>query len=510
IRPGHVSWTDRAWLSGSHIDSVPTGGKFDGVAGVIAPLECLRAAAEDSLAVPLELIIFAEEEGTTFGIGMIGSRLWTGEIDPSLLAEFRNRDGMSYMEAGRDDGVDPNRLDLDRFQPHGYHGFIEIHIEQGPAMWKRNQSLAIVTAIAGRRQYRVQISGIPNHAGSTPMEYRADALVAASKVITGLQLLAIELSNSTVATVGRIECEPNAINVIPGIVRLTIDVRSPDANLLHIADGRIREMLTNCGAPFEITQTENQPPTPMDAQVCERLRRSADGAIAETASGALHDAAILAPLLPTAMIFVASRDGISHNPAEFSRVEDVAAAAALLLRTTTSPGTSKVTIRELNDFGRTAFDAICGPLFEHSPWIAQQTWPLRPFENVDALHAALFQTMNSASDDAKLALIRAHPDLVGKLARDGQLTADSTGEQASAGLTNLTTDEIRRFDELNSAYRKKFDFPFIICARENRKDAILAVMPRRLENNRQTEIATALAEIAKIARVRLLDRVCDS
>ena len=296
IRPSNLDPSARAWLSGSHIDSVPTGGKYDGVVGIVAPLECLRAAAEDGIAIPLELIIFAEEEGTTFGLGMIGSRLWTGAIEPSTLADFGNRAGETYSTAGLSDGVDPSRLDVDRFNPSAYHGLIEIHVEQGPAMWELNQPMAVVTAIAGRRQYRVQISGIPNHAGSTPMQFRADALVAASKVIVGIQSLAGELGGNTVATVGQIFCEPNAINVIPGLVRFTIDLRSPDAHLLDVGSSRIGAMLANCGAAFDITMTEDQPPMPMNASVCERLKQSAGGTIVETVSGALHDAAILAPL----------------------------------------------------------------------------------------------------------------------------------------------------------------------------------------------------------------------
>ncbi len=326
IRPADVPWNQRVWLSGSHIDSVPTGGKFDGVAGIVAPLEVLRC----NPAAPLELIVFAEEEGTTFGIGMIGSRLWTGSITAESLVKFRNQRGESFIEAGRGDGVDAARLGGDLLRPDAYLGLIEIHVEQGPTMWAQNQRLAVVSAIAGRRQYRAQITGTANHAGSTPMNYRSDALCAAAAVILGLQKMAVELGNNTVATVGMIECEPNAINVIPGLVLFSIDVRSPRIELLEKADSRIRELLKSNGLQFELTQTEDQPPIPMDESLCQRLVRAAGGNVPMTTSGALHDAAIIAPHIPTAMIFLASRDGISHNPAEFSRVEDIAAAAAVL------------------------------------------------------------------------------------------------------------------------------------------------------------------------------------
>src|SRR5206468_6132357 len=135
---------------------VPQGGDYDGVAGVVVPLEILRAAREDGTAdhLPLELILFAEEEGTTFGLGMLGSRAWVGELAAKQLAEIHNQAGQNYLEAGRACGVDPANFARDRLAPAARHrGFIEVHIEQGPAMWKRNERIAIVRAIAGRRQY---------------------------------------------------------------------------------------------------------------------------------------------------------------------------------------------------------------------------------------------------------------------------------------------------------------------------------------------------------------------
>ena len=507
IRPSHLSWDSPVWLSGSHIDSVPTGGKFDGVVGIVVPLECLRAAAEQKTPIAMELIIFAEEEGTTFGLGMIGSRLWTGAIQAEHIVPFKNKAGQTYFEAGRSDGVDLIRLKTDRFEPSAYFGFLEVHVEQGPAMWAENIPLTVVTAIAGRMQFKVTLRGQANHAGSTPMSYRRDALVAAAAVIAGVQQIANDLGGGTVATVGRLDCEPNAINVIPGTVRLTIDLRSGDSATLAAGRELIEKLVAQAGVVFEIAVTEDQPVVSLDDGIVSGLAKA--GVTNRAVSGALHDAAILAPLLPTAMLFIASEGGISHNPKEFSRIEDIAAAAAVLLRFLGAPASQIVSIRELNEFGRTAFDAVCGSLFEHSPWVAQHTWPSRPFENVSALHAALCQTMYAAAQDQQLSLIRAHPDLVGKLARQGQLTRESNGEQASAGLDRLTTDEARQFDEYNAAYREKFDFPFIICARENKKEAILAAFPGRLNNSRVQEIHTALAEIAKIARLRLLDRVTD-
>ena len=180
------------------------------------------------------------------------------------------------------------------------------------------------------------------------------------------------------------------------------------------------------------------------------------------------------------MVFVASKNGISHHPDEFSRNEDLVAAAALLYRAVSDAGQGKVSLLELNQYGRNAFDAVCGPLFEHSPWVAQRTWPARPFETVHALHDALCQTLYAATREEQIALISAHPDLVGKLADQPSLTNDSKAEQASAGLTELTADEAATFHRYNQAYREKFGFPFVICARENKKDAILKAFSRAI------------------------------
>jgi OHCU decarboxylase len=167
-------------------------------------------------------------------------------------------------------------------------------------------------------------------------------------------------------------------------------------------------------------------------------------------------------------------------------------------------------LSQLNASDLIAFVAVCGPVFEHSSWIAGRTWPSRPFRSIEHLHDCMCKVVAQATPQEQLVLIRAHPDLVGRLAREGRLTAQSTTEQAAAGLAELTPAEAAEFDRYNTAYRDRFGFPFVICARENRKDAILAAFPRRLQNDRDTETAIALAEIYKIARLRLLDAIAES
>lgn len=168
-----------------------------------------------------------------------------------------------------------------------------------------------------------------------------------------------------------------------------------------------------------------------------------------------------------------------------------------------------MTLAELNSFDCEAFTRRVGPVFEHSPWIAEATWPQRPFASVEKLHTALCLTVQNSSEAQKLSLICAHPDLVGKLALTGQLTRESTSEQASAGLTHLSAAEVEKFQTNNAAYKARFGFPFIICARLNKKDAILKGFAARLHNSREQEIKTALEEIFKIADLRLRDLIAD-
>jgi OHCU decarboxylase len=168
---------------------------------------------------------------------------------------------------------------------------------------------------------------------------------------------------------------------------------------------------------------------------------------------------------------------------------------------------NKVNVTDLNSLDQAAFTDLIGPVFEHSPWIAAATWPHRPFTSRDQLHEELCTTVRQASREQQLALIRAHPDLVGRAALAGSLTTASTQEQASAGLNLLSPGEIAQFQKCNADYQEKFGFPFVICARLNRKQAILAGFARRLQNTQDQEIETALEEIFKIAGLRVGDKI---
>lgn len=337
-RPAGLSWDEPAWLCGSHIDSVPSGGKFDGVVGVVVALEILRTRPGAAL----ELVIFAEEEGTTFGIAMLGSRAWAGTLEAERLRKLKNRAGADYETAGEAFGVAPDMINAESFGfPLGrYKGMLEAHVEQGSGLWKKGLPLAVVTTVNGRRQYSGGFAGIPNHAGSTAMSDRYDALAGAAEFVLGLEALGREIDRAnpgSTLTTGALTVAPNAVNVVPGTANFMLDFRSPSNDALASGDASIRHLLSSIGEKrglqTQVECFEDLPAMPFDPGVCDRLRKAAAGLgipLPNASSGALHDSAILAPYLPTAMLFVASKDGISHNPAEFSRPEDIAAAARVV------------------------------------------------------------------------------------------------------------------------------------------------------------------------------------
>ncbi|MEM6552264.1 MAG: 2-oxo-4-hydroxy-4-carboxy-5-ureidoimidazoline decarboxylase [Planctomycetota bacterium] len=555
-RPAALDPDEPVWLIGSHLDSVPHGGDYDGVAGVLTALELLRSAHDDGITIPVELVNFAEEEGPTFGLGMLGSRAMAGTLTTSQLQALTNAQGQTYFEAGQPHGTNPDKLHEARLNPKNYLGLIELHAEQGPGMWRRDQRLAVVRSIAGRRQYTVTLTGEANHAGATAMTDRRDALAAAAHCLTQLEALAPQLSPDAVLTVGRLTVAPNAINVIPDRITFTIDFRAPDDETLKNGNTQLRHLITTtCNdrqLEAHIEQTESLPAQPLNPTLVNQLTdiitslKPGGGTpgLAQpqthsptTVSGALHDAAILAPLLPTVMLFVPSRDGISHNPAEFSRIEDIHAALTpieTLVRQPTIPTKSPtsntphhkpadgeafravsstspqplptpIPLQRLNTTPRPTFITTLAGIYEHSPWVAEAVADRRPFPTLDALHAAMQQAVTDAGEAQQLRLIRAHPDLVGTLAKQGRLTAESTAEQRAAGLDRLTPEEADQFDQYNRAYHARFGFPFIICARQHRKTAILAAFPERLQHVRPTEIQANLTEIHKIVRLRLED-----
>ncbi len=315
-------------LVGSHIDTVPNAGAFDGILGVALPLALLRALHRDGLRLPyaVELIAFSEEEGVRFKLPFIGSRALTGTLPPEALTRT-DAGGITLAQAIRDFGLDPSSPSDTALTP-GTFAFLEIHIEQGPVLDALDLPLGVVSTIVGQSRFELTFTGQANHAGTTPMHLRKDALAAAALWITHVEALARQ--QNLVATVGAIAAWPGAANVIPGQAVVSLDVRhAADATRLAAARELIAQAESLAAArslTVSIAETSQQPAVPLDPALRAALKSAVGPCAHELPSGAGHDAMILAGVLPTAMLFVRSPHGISHHPSESVRLADVDAA----------------------------------------------------------------------------------------------------------------------------------------------------------------------------------------
>lgn len=328
---------------GSHSDTVPSGGRFDGIIGVLAGLEIARALrdAGTRLDHALEIIDFLAEEPSEYGLSCIGSRGLTGALDPAMLAQTAPN-GDRLTDALRRVGGDPDRLAAARRDD--IVAFLELHIEQGPVLEEGGLDIGIVTSIVGIRRLEIIFEGAADHAGTTPMTLRRDALVAAANTVASVrnaaERLAAEGKGYVVATVGILTVEPGGSNVVPRRCRLVIDARTTNRSLL---ERFVTEIERESAAHAAAARVERSPlvtlsdgaPAACDPFLRETLRESAQalglGAI-DIASGAGHDAAFMSRICPSAMVFVPCRAGKSHAPEEWATPEAVAAGAAVLLR----------------------------------------------------------------------------------------------------------------------------------------------------------------------------------
>lgn len=319
--------------AGSHLDTVPNGGIFDGALGVVAAIE-VAASLRDagvSLRRPLLLLSFAEEEGVSFGLGCLGSRGVAGRLPD--LAAVTDRTGRRVVDAIRefDPGVPRREM------PAPIAAYLELHIEQGPILEEQHALLAAVDAIVGIARMSFRFTGEPNHAGTTPMHLRRDALWGAADLVGRVRELAFEANGRAVATVGQCTAFPGAANVVPGRAEVTVEVRSADGRLLDDLCAAVAATATACASRYALRVEHRpwwtEPPVPLDPRVREAVIGAAsdlDWPIVTMSSWAGHDAKILARVAPTGMIFVPSRGGISHSPLEHTEWEDVARGAQLL------------------------------------------------------------------------------------------------------------------------------------------------------------------------------------
>jgi beta-ureidopropionase / N-carbamoyl-L-amino-acid hydrolase len=325
-------------LFGSHIDSVPSGGNFDGDLGTLAALEAIQAAQAAKIATrrPLEMVLWAHEESTAFGRGTAASRIVAGDLQPGDLDQTWN--GLRRADAIRRIGGDPARAEEAVRRPGTWHAYLELHIEQGGTLEQQKVPIGIVEGIVSIHRYDVQIAGVANHAGTTPMAERQDALIAASQLTLAVRDAVTARPGPQVGTVGRLEVTPNSPNVIPGQVTLSVELRDLSEGVLRsLADDiRARAALIARDTRTEIAMSlaSRNPPALAHATVQQAIARATDRAGLEGTrlpSGAGHDAQMIAALCPMGMIFVPSIGGISHSPRELTTWEDCAQGATVLL-----------------------------------------------------------------------------------------------------------------------------------------------------------------------------------
>ncbi|MEH7392501.1 allantoate deiminase [Bacillus sp. JJ1503] len=331
-------YKDETILTGSHVDTVKNAGKLDGAYGILAGILAIRYLKE-TYGQPLrnlEVVSFAEEEGSRFPYAFWGSKNLVGIAKKEDVENISDFNGVPFVDAMREAGF--NFREESKAFRTDLKGFIEIHIEQGNVLENEGKSVGVVHSIVGQRRFTIDVTGVANHAGTTPMGYRKDAVFAASQMIQDVINKAIEYGDPLVATVGKIEVKPNIVNVVPGGALFTLDVRHTEKEVLvKFTDeltSIINRIANESGVEVKIDMWMDEDPIPMDQLIVEAIEKQTkeNGLNYKMMhSGAGHDSQIIAPIVPTAMIFVPSRNGISHNPLEYTSPEELATGVKALI-----------------------------------------------------------------------------------------------------------------------------------------------------------------------------------
>lgn len=332
------AYKDETILTGSHVDTVKNGGKLDGAFGILAGILAIRLLKK-KYGQPLrnlEVVSFAEEEGSRFPYAFWGSKNFVGIAKKEDVVDISDFNEVPFVEAMREAGF--NFRDESKPFRNDLKGFVEIHIEQGNVLEKEGKDIGVVHSIVGQRRFTIEVMGVANHAGTTPMGYRKDALFAASQMINNVINRAKEYGDPLVATVGKIEVKPNTVNVVPGEALFTLDVRHTEKEVLvkftEELTTIIKRIAADSGVEITIDMWMDEDPIPMNKQIVEVIEKQAkeNGFNYKMMhSGAGHDSQIIAPVIPTAMIFVPSREGISHNPLEYTSPEQLAVGVQALM-----------------------------------------------------------------------------------------------------------------------------------------------------------------------------------
>lgn len=335
----HASATPgaRTLLIGSHQDTVPNGGKYDGMMGVILPLALVKYLRENAISLPfhIDVVAFSDEEGTRFSSTLLGSKVLAGTFDPEML-EATDGQGVTLESALEAFGCDPARIPEDRYRPEEVIAFLEAHIEQGPQLEQASLPVGVVSAITGIERHQITIHGMAGHAGTVPMALRRDALVGAAEVIRHLNALCKE-TEDLVGVVGKIENAPNGVNVIPQTTTLSIELRSPRDAVRRRAREQLLEQIGASLEALNLTFDQVQTYEQSAVQCSPWLTATLEEAVQDSGidprvlfSGAGHDGLAMAELCDIGMLFVRCRGGVSHHPSEAIEPEDLTAAVEVL------------------------------------------------------------------------------------------------------------------------------------------------------------------------------------
>ncbi|KID30874.1 N-carbamoyl-L-amino-acid hydrolase [Prauserella rugosa] len=320
-----------AVVTGSHLDSVPGGGAFDGPLGVVSALSAvdLMRARGTSPSVPLAVTVFAEEEGGRFGIPCLGSRLLTGSLDPATAAGLRDADGVTFAEAAQAGGLDPSRLGADPDRLGRIGRFVELHVEQGRGLIDLGSAVAVGSTVVAHGRWRLTFTGQGNHAGATPMDDRRDPMLPAAETVTSVRRIA-RAHAGTRATVGRLTPTPGGTNVIASAVDVWLDVRGPAArSMVADVEAAARAAAEEEGCGLAVREESWTGEVVFDSALRDEVSALAGG-VPALPTGAGHDAAVLAAHVPAAMLYVRNPTGVSHAPEEFAEDSDVDAGAEAL------------------------------------------------------------------------------------------------------------------------------------------------------------------------------------
>jgi len=326
-------------MSGSHYDSVINGGDYDGIGGVVCSIEMARQIIEKGISHKRDLVVvgFNDEEGMRFGTGYFGSGAMLGHRDEEYCRKFKDKDGISIAEAMKGYGLDPEKITDAAWKEGSIGHFIETHIEQGPVLDQKGLEIGLVTGIVGIQRYMITVNGRADHAGTTPMDMRMDAVDTASKVISKIADWAREKADGTVATVGVVNVIPGGMNIVAEKAQFSVDIRSMNQYNIDDIARRIKAALEReckiMGGTFDIETKLVITPVDLDEKMLSTLETSCkkqNYSYMRLPSGAGHDSLEIGQVLPTVMLFVSSKDGRSHCPVEFSKYSDLAKATVLM------------------------------------------------------------------------------------------------------------------------------------------------------------------------------------